>query len=102
MGVLIYLKILFSIHLGFYHLPEKFEYCVVNKNDFRWYKRFYKPNWFNKIERKKLLPGKAYVFNSYHYHNVYNYSDDYRVTLMLYLDLRDSKVYNLVERSLDI
>ena len=83
-------------------MPEKFEYCVVNKDDFKWYKRFHKPSWFNKIERKKLLPGKAYVFNSYHYHNVYNYSDDYRVTLMLYLDLRDSKVYNLVERSLHV
>ena len=83
-------------------MPEQFEYCVVNKNEFRWYKRFHKPNWFNNIDRKRLVPGKAYVLNSYHYHNVYNYSDDYRVTLMLYLDLRDPKVYNLVERSLDI
>ena len=34
----------------------------------------------------------AYIFNSYHYHNVFNYTDEYRVTLMLYLDSRTEKV----------
>ena len=82
-------------------VPKQFEYCVVDKDEFKWYKRFHRPSWFNNIYRKRLEPGKAYVFNSYHYHNVYNYSKEYRVTLMLYLDLRNPKVYNLVEKSLD-
>ena len=27
-------------------LPKGFEYSVVNKGEFRWWKRFYKPSWF--------------------------------------------------------
>ena len=82
-------------------VPEKFEYCVVDKDEFRWYKRFHKPNWFKSVKRKRLEVGNAYVFNSYHYHNVYNYSDEYRVTLMLYLDLREPKTLELVKRSIE-
>lgn len=81
-------------------VPEKFEYCVVHKDEFKWYKRFYKPNWFKSVSRKRLEPNNAYVFNSYHYHNVYNYSNEYRVTMMLYLDLRQPRVFELVKRSL--
>ena len=82
-------------------VPEKFEYCVVDKDEFKWYKRFYRPNWFKAISRKRLEAGNAYVFNSYHYHNVYNYSNEYRVTLMLYLDLRQPKIFELVKRSIE-
>jgi len=73
-------------------MPDNFEYCVVHKDDFDPSKRFYKPEQFKKIWRKKLSAGKAYIFNSYHYHNVFNYTDEYRVTLMLYLDSRTEKV----------
>jgi hypothetical protein len=81
-------------------MPERFEYCVVDASDFKWWKRFHKPNWFNKISRTKLEVGKAYYFNSYHYHNVYNYSNEYRATIMLYIDLRNPKVQDLIKRSL--
>ena len=40
-------------------------------------------------------------FNSYHYHNVYNYSKEYRVAIMLYVDLRNESVRDLIKRSLD-
>ena len=30
-------------------MPERFEYCVVSADEFRWWKRFHRPNWFNKI-----------------------------------------------------
>jgi hypothetical protein len=82
-------------------MPSEFEYCVVHKDEFRWWKRFYKPNWFKKIWRGRLEVGKAYYFNSYHYHNVYNYSNEYRATIMLYIDLKNEYVYNLVNRSLN-
>jgi len=81
-------------------MPNDFEYCVLHKDEFRWWKRFHRPDWLKRVWRKKLDVGKAYIFNSYHYHNVYNYSNEYRVTLMLYLDLRDPKVRDLIERSL--
>jgi hypothetical protein len=82
-------------------MPEKFEYCVVDSSEFKWWKRFHRPNWFKNIFRKKLEVGKAYYFNSYHYHNVYNYSNEYRATIMLYIDLRNEKVRDLVKRSLN-
>ena len=82
-------------------VPEKFEYCVVDKDEFKWYKRFHKPNWFKNVSRKRLEVGNAYVFNSYHYHNVYNHSDEYRVTLMLYLDMRKPNIFELIKRSVE-
>ena len=36
-------------------MPERFEYCVVSAHEFKWWKRFHKPNWFKNIFRKKLL-----------------------------------------------
>ena len=83
-------------------MPDNFEYCVVHRDEFRWWKRFFKPSWFKKIWRKRLEAGKAYIFNSYHYHNVYNYTNDYRVTLMLYLDARNPKVQNLLSSGIYI
>ena len=82
-------------------VPEKFEYCVVNESEFKWWKRFHKPNWFTNIARKKLEVGKAHYFNSYHFHNVYNYSKEYRATIMLYIDLRNENVQDLIKRSLN-
>ena len=35
-------------------MPDNFEYCVVHKDDFKPSKRFYKPEQFKKIWRKKL------------------------------------------------
>ena len=81
-------------------VPEKFEYCVVNKDEFKWYKRFYRRSWFKNIQCKRLEAGKVYIFNSFHYLNVFNDSNEYRVTLMMYLDLRSTKFYNLVEKNL--
>jgi len=82
-------------------MPERFEYCVVHSSDFTEEKRLFTPDQFNKIARKKLIAGKAYIFNSHHYHNVYNYSDEYRITLMLYLDLREKKVQDIVQDSIN-
>ena len=53
------------------------------------------------MSRKRLEVGNAYVFNSYHYHNVYNHSDEYRVTLMLYLDMRKPNIFELIKRSVE-
>ena len=81
-------------------MPENFEYCVVNEKNFTKDKRFAPPSRFKNIHRGKLDVGKAYVFNSYQYHNVFNYSDTYRASIMLYCDLRDENVKQLIEKSL--
>lgn len=83
-------------------MPNDFEYCVVHKDDFEPSKKFYKPEQFKKIWRKKLSAGKAYIFNSYHYHNVFNYTDEYRVTLMFYLDSRTEKVKKNLDEAMYI
>jgi hypothetical protein len=81
-------------------MPTDFKYCVVNKEEFKWYKRFFKPNWFKSVVSKRFQVGKAYVFNSYHYHNVYNNSNQERIALMVYLDLNNPYVNSLVRRSI--
>ena len=81
-------------------MPEDFEYCVLHKDEFKWWKRFHRPNWLKNVWRKKFEVGKAYIFNSYHYHNVFNYTNEYRVTLMLYLDLRKNKVQKILKESI--
>lgn len=82
------------------NMPPNFDYCVVDSEEFKWYKRLYKPSWFKSLKKGRLEPGKAYYFNSYNYHNVYNNSDEYRATIMLYLDLMNPVVYNMVMRSI--
>jgi len=81
-------------------MPDDFEYGVVNEKDFTKDKRFAPPSRFKNIHRGKLDVGKAYVFNSYQYHNVFNYSDTYRASIMLYCDLRDENVKQLIKKSL--
>ena len=80
-------------------VPKGFDYYVLHKDDFRWWKRFHKPQWLKNVTKRHCIPGRAFIFNSYHYHNVYNSSDGYRVSLMIYLDYRKSKVKNIVDRS---
>lgn len=82
------------------YMPEEFYYHSIDSSEFRWYKRFFKPTSFKSNQQTKLKPGKAYFFNSYHHHNVYNKSDEVRSTLMLYLDITKKEVYDLVIRSL--
>ena len=86
-------------------MPENFEYCVVDKKEFtkdKWVveERVAPPSSFKNIYRGKFDIGKAYYFNSYQYHNVYNYSDTYKVSIMLYCDLRDENVEQLIKKSL--
>jgi len=81
-------------------MPENFEYCVVEQKEFTKDKRFAHPTSFKNIYRDKLDLGKAYYFNSYHYHNVFNYSNTYRAAIMLYCDLNIENVKQLIKKSL--
>jgi hypothetical protein len=81
-------------------MPENFEYCVVEEKEFTKDKRFALPSSFKNIYRGKLDLGKAYYFNSYHYHNVFNYSNTYRAAIMLYVSLNIENVEQLIKKSL--
>jgi len=82
------------------NLPKGFKYCVVDKDEFKWWKRFHKPQWFKSLNEFEMEEGNAYYFNSYHYHNVYNPTDEYRTTLMFYVDYTHPHIKNLIDSSI--
>lgn len=82
-------------------VPENFEWVVIHADDFvdnyfKW--RSATPNEIDaKSYRLRYQPGTATVFNSYHMHNVFNYdANQPRLSLMLYVDLKDETTYQLV------
>jgi hypothetical protein len=77
------------------NLPKGFKYCVVDKDEFRWYKRLYPPSWFKSAQCFELKEGRVYYFNSYHYHNVYNPTKEWRDTLMFYVDYNHEDIKKL-------
>ena len=40
--------------------------------------------------------GEAWVFNSHHMHNIFNYDDHDRVSLMIYLYIDNEKTRNII------
>jgi len=79
------------------NVPKGFKYCVVDKKEFRWWKRLFKPSWFKTSNCFELQAGRVYYFNSYHYHNVYNPTKEWRDTIMFYVDIRHEdikKIFN--------
>lgn len=69
------------------YVPKNFKYVVKGIKDNKTYEKIYEA-------------GRAYIFNSFHYHNVFNESDEYRVTIMVYMDLKKEKCLNLVENAI--
>lgn len=49
---------------------------------------------------KHYEPGKVYVFNGWHDHNVFNKSNYDRIHIMFYAPLFDQKVLNLIDKSI--
>lgn len=81
-------------------VPEGFEYNVVNNTHFKWYKRFSKGSAFKWRAVKKPKAGEAFIFNSFHYHNVFNPSNEHRATLMFYVDYNNPHVKKVVDDAL--
>lgn len=69
------------------YVPKNFKYVVRGLKDNKTYEKIYQA-------------GRAYIFNSYHYHNVFNESDEYRITIMVYMNLKKEKCLNLVENAI--
>ena len=45
--------------------------------------------------------GNAYYFNSYHYHNVYNPTND-RTSIMFYVDLNHPHIENIINHHYEV
>lgn len=81
------------------NIPEGFKYSVISNLDYR-KTDFAKSK--PKVHESRYEPGTPVVFNAYHYHNVFNYSKtESRLTIRFFADLRDDKVYDLIEAAVN-
>mgnify|MGYP001156788726 FL=1 len=75
-------------------VPEKCYWATIEpKNWTDESKRLSWPEEFDqsKINLLRFEPGKAYTFNCEHYHNVFNYGDEFRITIMFYAEINKIK-----------
>lgn len=79
--------------------PPEFRFSVISAEDYRTSDIENNPL---KVYSKCYPVGKATVFNSLHYHNVFNDNvTQIRTSLMVYLDLRRPRVQELIRRAID-
>lgn len=80
-------------------IPKLFKYSVISNKDYRM-TDFGQSN--AKIYETTYTPGTPVVFNAYHYHNVFNYDQEQeRLTIRFFADIRDPKVYKIMEKAVD-
>ena len=77
------------------YVPQGFTYSVVRANDLSKLRKGQKVKTYD-MEYKA---GRAYIFNSYHPHNVFNNTDEYRITLMTYMDYEKNK--QILQKAID-
>lgn len=81
------------------NIPTGFKYSVVSNKDYRGMD-FGKST--PKVYESTYVPGIPVVFNSYHYHNVFNFDKEQsRLTIRFFADLRDDAVYDIIVRAVD-
>ena len=77
-------------------IPEEFKYSVIDYVEYRSFD-------FSKDKIKqydfKYTVGIPYIFNSYHYHNVFNFGSNPALMIRFFVKLED--IEELVERSLE-
>ena len=82
-------------------MPEGFEYVVTTEDNI---KSRIPPEVYDDdlLFRARYEPGRAYIFNSFEYHNVFNNSDENRYTIMFYGNVfTDSWFRDNVEAAVD-
>jgi len=78
-------------------VPKGFTYSVMHAKDLSAFKKGQSIHTYD----KEYEEGKVYVFNSFHPHNVFNPSDDYRITLMTYMNIDNLKSKQIVEKAVN-
>lgn len=78
-------------------IPPKFEYEVINIFD--WKFGDHGKNGFPKIYKEWYPPGHLWHFDSYNIHNVHNRDTTDRVTLMMYVDMSDDYVGQILDQA---
>jgi hypothetical protein len=54
------------------------------------------------VYEKWYEPGKMYCLNGYHYHNAFNYSQEPMIMIRFYVDTREQKVKDILEKAVDL
>jgi hypothetical protein len=78
-------------------MPNNFKYTVMNGFDYV-FSDFKQPP---RMYEKEYDAGAAYIFNSFHYHNVFNDSNEYRVTLEFHTDIANRHTFDIVKNAVD-
>lgn len=78
-------------------MPKESKYSVISFMDYRG-SDFLKPI---PVYEQWYEPGKAYCLNGYHYHNAFNYSDDPMIMIRFYVDKREKKVQEILQKAMD-
>ena len=77
-------------------VPKGFTYSVMHAKDLASLK---KGQTFRTYD-EEYEEGKAYVFNSFHPHNVFNPSNNYRITLMTYMNIDNTVSKHILEEAI--
>jgi len=79
-------------------MPQDCKYSVISYMDYRG-SDFLKPL---PVYEKWYEPGKMYCLNGYHYHNAFNYSQEPMIMIRFYVDTREQKVKDILEKAVDL
>jgi len=78
-------------------MPENSKFSVLHYMDYRC-------SDFNKpipVYEEYYPVGRGYCFNSYHYHNAFNYGDSPMIMVRFYVDSRNPNIRNILESSIN-
>lgn len=78
-------------------MPENSKFSVLHYMDYRC-------SDFNKpipVYEESYPVGRGYCFNSYHYHNAFNYGDSPMIMVRFYVDSRNPNIRNILEFSIN-
>jgi len=78
-------------------IPQESKFSVINYMDYRC-------SDFNKpipVYEETYKEGQVYCFNSHHYHNVFNYSDQPMIMVRFYVDSRNPQTKGILETSIN-
>lgn len=76
-------------------VPNGFNYSVMSEEDFLKVQK--DASWKPKIYSSQYVPGTVTMFNSYHYHNVFNTNTtEHRVSLMMYASPKNTATKQLL------
>ena len=78
-------------------MPKGSKFSVLHYMDYRC-------SDFNKpipVYEESYLEGKAYCFNSHHYHNAFNYGESPMIMVRFYVDSRKPEICKILQSSID-